>query len=270
MQNKKCITVAVLLTSILLMDLALPISLPAWQVIENGLWVGQFSTPTHPQSKRTKIVVLKISPKSYDFKLLSASEKKIKSLSANEWAESFNLIAVINASMYQKDNFSSTGYMKNHAYYNNPSINAKFGAFMVFNPVAENVPSVRIIDRYHEDWKKLIKGYDTIIQNYRMISSQQKNMWKSERNPDRFTIACVGMDSSGNILFIHSQLPYSVQRFCDILLQLPLGIHNAMYVEGGSEASVFVKTAAFLGEYIGNYRKKFPVIPNVIGVCKKK
>jgi uncharacterized protein YigE (DUF2233 family) len=248
-----------------------------WQELEKGLCFGEFVSPQKSPVCNYPIVIMKIDPKLYAFKLLSASEHGHKPRTAGEWAKEFGLLAVINAGMYREDHKTSTGYMKNFEHTNNGHINPKFGAFMTFNPISSRVPSVQIVDRYNQDWKKLTKQYDTVIQNYRMISLKGENVW--EQSKRIYSTACVGMDKDGHVLFIHSRSPFSVHDFNHILIGLPLAIKNAMYVEGGPEASLYVKAGGKEREWVGSYETSFAEhddntsawgIPNVIGVLRRK
>ncbi len=259
------------------MCLALSARAHGWQELEKGLYLGEFDSPQKSPVCNYSIVILKIDPEIYAFKLLSASEHRAKPRTAGEWAEEFGLLAVINASMYREDHKTSTGYMRNFKHVNNRQINPKFGAFMAFNPVNSRVPSVQIVDRYNQDWKKLMKQYDTVIQNYRMISLKGNNVWKQSRRI--YSTACVGIDKDGHVLFMHSRSPFSVHDFNHILLELPLTIKNAMYVEGGPEASLYVKAGGKEREWVGSYETSFAEhddnrsawgVPNVIGILKRK
>jgi hypothetical protein len=137
------------------------------------------------------------------------------------------------------------------------------------------VPRVQIVDKYHQRWVRLIHKYNTVIQNYRMISVKQENLWP--QTDRQYTIGCIAIDKAGNILFIRSTKAYSVHAFNAILLQLPIDIYNAMFVEGGSEASLYVnikKLVAVKSEVdidwsIYDLSRDLLPIPNVIGVVSR-
>lgn len=194
----------------------------AWQRLDRGLYLGRFDLSKKSEICDYKIIILKIDPRVYSFKLLSASKHDNYPRTAKQWTNEFGLLAAINASMYlDTDTNRSTGYMKNSKDINNPHINKKFGAFMVFGPVDSSVPEVQIVDRHvQKNWKSLIKKYDTVVQNYRMISIRQENVWRQRHKI--FSIAAVGMDGSGNVLFIHSRSPFTVHDFNETLLSYPL------------------------------------------------
>jgi hypothetical protein len=251
----------------------------AWQRLDNGLYLGKFDSPKKSEICNYKIIILKIDPKFYSFKLLSASEHDNYLKTAKQWTNKFGLLATINASMYLATDFNkSTGYMKNFNHVNNAHINRTFGAFMVFGPMDSSVPEVQIVDRHvQKNWKSLIKKYDTVVQNYRMINPKQQNVWRQSSNI--FSIAAVGMDRSGNVLFIHSRSPFTVHDFNEVLLSLPINIYNAMYVEGGPEASLYIKINETEMNEVGSYETGFNenddnnsawLIPNVIGIVKRR
>ena len=109
-----------------------------------------------------------------------------------------------------------------------------------------------------------------------MVDCHGKNRWSEQ--PRMWSMVAIGMDKSGRALMIYCRSPYTVHAFIDMLLALDLELKNAMYLEGGPEASLFVKTSNLEFEGYGSYETGFfesdkndrawP-IPNVIGICKR-
>jgi hypothetical protein len=250
-----------------------------WQALGEGISRGEFYPPNKTGLFRYPITVLRIDPKRYAFKLLSASERGGTPRTAEEWCTEFDLLAVINASMYlQGDPLKSTGYMRNYGHINNPHINPAFGAFMVFNPVLPSRPEVRIVDRHtQEDWKDIIAGYHTVVQNYRMITNGRKVGWF--QGDTAYRTAAVAMDWRDQVLFILSRSPFSTHDLIQILLSLPIGIRDAMYVEGGLEASLYYKVDGKTNSRSDSNEKDSQAqdahgstwaIPNVIGISERR
>jgi hypothetical protein len=242
----------------------------AWVSMDQGLSMNTF--PGDLQS--TGITVLRIDPQRYALKLLSASETGTGALSLRDWARRLGLTAVINASMYQQDRMTSTGYMRNFGHVNNPSVNPRFGSFMLFNPKDGTLPPLKFVDRYHvSDWRSLLLEYDTVIQNYRMISAERLSVWPV--SGQAFSAAGVGIDGAGNVLFIYSRFPRTVHELNTILLSLPLDIRQAMYVEGGPTAGLYINEDLFGTKWLP--AQGFPMqeldpihrIPNVLGIVRK-
>ncbi len=247
-----------------------------WRKVDHGLFIGQFDPPGEAPIKDSKIIVVKISPKYYSFKLLCASEVGRTRLTPREWCKQYDLISAINAGMYQKDRLSNVGYMKNFLHLNNPRLNSTYKAVLAFNRVDSKVPEIQIIDFECQDFEKLKLKYQTFIQSIRMISCHQKNVWSQQDK--RWSLAVLGVDKKGNVLFIFSGAPYSGYDFNNILLSLPLSIFNAMYLEGGPEASLYFSARGIELEKVGMYgtginessvRSGAHPVPNVIGIIKK-
>jgi len=108
-----------------------------------------------------------------------------------------------------------------------------------------------------------------------MISCRQENVWSKQDK--MWSMAVFGIDKSGNALFIFTESPYSGHDFAHALLSLPISIHNAMYLEGGQQASLYFSANNIELDRIGlpisvNENGNIPVarpIPNVIGIAKK-
>lgn len=260
-----------------------------WQKVDEGLYYGVFDSPQKSEIGDSKITIIKINPWYYDFKLLSASEFDDSLRTARQWAKKFNLLAVVNAGMFQQDMRTSVGYMKNFDHVNNPRV-SKENAFFAFNPVvgldrppddsseaASMLKPAQIIDRHCQDFEVLRQQYQSIFQSIRMISCTQKNVWSQQ--PQKWSMVVLGADKSSNILFIFTRSPYSVHDFINILLSLPISIYNAMYLEGGPEATLYFSANGIEFEKNGSYETGFMEsntintawpIPNVLGVVKKQ
>lgn len=246
-----------------------------WREVDDGLLIGEFQPRQESGFGDARIVVLNIDPGKYSLKLLSASETGGRKMTLKEWSEKHGLVAAFNAGMYQEDGITSVGYMRNFRHINNGRLN-KNKAVLAFNPVDACVPSVQIIDRECQDFENLKGRYRTLVQSIRMVSCEQQNVWSPQKTA--WSTLAIGMDKSGKVLVIFCHHPYSVHDLIEILLSLPLSLYNAMYLEGGPQASLFLstKTVTFEkhGGWEGNSDNHGPFqvswpIPNVLGVVKK-
>ncbi len=246
-----------------------------WERVDEGLFVREFDSPQKSKINDSKITIVRIDPKLYSFKLLCASEHGRVRMTANKWCQKHNLISAVNAGMYQKDGITNVGYMKNFNHINNPRLNNTYKAVLAFNPVESTIPEIQMIDLKCQDFQGFQPKYQTFIQNIRMISCQQENVWSKEDKS--YGMAVLGIDKSGNALLIFTESPYSGHDFVNILLSLPISIHNAMYLEGGPEANLYFSVNSFQFERIGRYATDNESdiltvarpIPNVIGIAKK-
>ncbi|MBF0343416.1 MAG: phosphodiester glycosidase family protein [Nitrospirae bacterium] len=240
----------------------------AWVKVDDGLFLKEFDPPIKHDADDYKITIVKVDPTYYAFKLFSVSELGGEVMTAKEWAKKHNLILAVNAGMYQADGATSVGFMKNFKHLNNPRLAKAYKAFFAFNPVVSYVPPVLFVDLECHNYDELKDKYNSFIQNIRMISCQQKNVWS--RQSGAWSMVVLGMDKSGNVLFIFTRTPYTVHDFIDILLKLPISINNAMYLEGGRQASLYLSTKDTEIERTGSDNNDQPwPIPNIIGIVKK-
>ncbi len=247
-----------------------------WREIEEGLMMGEFEPIPRPGAAAVKILVIKVDPRKFAFRLMAASEHANRKWNVKEWCERHQLMGAFNAGMYAKDGFTSVGLMKNFKHVNNGRLN-KYNAVLAFNPVDSSVPEIQIVDRECQDFASLRGKYQTFVQSIRMVSScDQQNVW-SQQSMAWSTLA-LGLDKSNKVLIIFCQQQISVHDLIDMLLKLPISLHNAMYLEGGPQASLYLATPKTVIERHGNWEAAgdghtsiqvaWP-IPNVIGIVRK-
>jgi len=236
-----------------------------WKRVDEGLYVMD-----------SKITIVKIDPKFYSFRLLCATEYGNSRLTAKDWCLRHKLISAINAGMYREDGLKSVGYMKNFNHTNNPRLNNAYKAVLAFNRSDAAVPEIQIIDLSCQVFEDLKPKYQTFVQSIRMVSCRQENVWAKQDKAS--SLAVLGIDKNGNGLFVFSEAPYSGHDFINILLSLPISLHNAMYLEGGSETSLYLSSNGVELDRAGGKRLGLddtlvgPIarpIPNIIGITKK-
>ena len=248
-----------------------------WRKVDEGLSVAEFDSPMKSNAQDSRITIVRIDPKLYSFKLLCASEHGRTKMTARNWCEKFSLIAAVNAGMYQQDGFTNVGLMKTFNHVNNQRLNNVYKAVLAFNRLEPKIPEIQIIDLKCQDLEMIGPKYQTLIQNIRMIGCHQENVWA--KTNQLWGMAVFGIDKSGNALFIFSETPYSGHDFANVLLSLPLSIFNALYLEGGVEANLFLSWNGVELERVGaretglqedSPRAVSRPIPNVIGITKKR
>jgi hypothetical protein len=213
---------------------------PGWRQLEPGLELGVFPVPD--AAKTGAVHVLRIDPVYFEFHLLNASAATPPQLrNTREWSRDHNLVAAINASMYQQDYLSSVSLMRTSGHINNPRL-SKDRAVLAFGRRAADVPALRIIDRQCENFGDWEPHYRTFVQSIRMISCTGQNVWRSNAQrtlPQRtWSTAAIAVDDRGRGLFIHVRMPHNTHDLINVLLALPIGISRAMYTEGGREAQL--------------------------------
>jgi uncharacterized protein YigE (DUF2233 family) len=252
----------------------------AWERLDEGLEYARFPLPKPPAEADHPIDVVRIDPKYYGIRLLMAGELGTGRLPVDEWARRYDLVAAVNASMYRRDFKTSVCYMRNGDHVNNGKFGEKFGVFFVAGTREPGAPDVRLIERRREkDWQALIGKYRVVAQNYGMISANRHSTWTHREGQPIHSTACVGVDTSGRILLVLSRAPFQVADLNEVLLKLPIDIATTMYVEGGPEASLYVRAGDREIRRMGSWETDFMEsdrndaylpIPNVIGVVKRR
>ena len=239
-----------------------------WEELDTGLGLKISSFRNNPSG----IIILRIDPTVYDFILCSAAEQKNMPYSLSQWAKIKNLDAAINASMYLTDGLTSTGYLRQGSYINNGRISKKFGAFFAANANKPALPSAVLLERETPNLQETLANYGLVIQNYRLTNSAGKIMWPAA-GPEHRT-AAVGIDGQGRILFLFCAVPVPVHALAQELLKLPIDLRTSMYVEGGSQAGLYIRaqhgqienTVTSLFTLFGLTHE--PLLPNVLGIRK--
>jgi len=246
-----------------------------WETLEPGLELGSFVPAQKSPFGDSLVRVLRIDLKHFEFRLLNASaQSRNERKSVKDWVIEHGLVAGINASMYQKDNLTSVSYMKTAEHTNSTWI-SKDRTFLAFDPKDKSLPTAKIFDRDCEDFEKVRNQYRSLIQSIRMVSCKGKNVWVQQEK--KWSTAGIGMDSKGRMLFLHVRSPYTTHDFINILLNLPIDLKRAMYVEGGKDAQLYVNTGKDEFEFLGSYSTAvdntngnsiaWPV-PNVVGIVR--
>lgn len=247
-----------------------------WTTLEPGLELRLFHAPTPSGFGDSIITIARVSPDLWDLRLLCASEHGNTHRTARQWANEFNLSAAINAGMYLPDDPGShCSYMQNGAHINSARIGKQKG-WVAFSPKREGIPRATISEGAPEIRKRLINDYTAIIQNERVIAAPREIVWKKDER--MWCMALLGMDNEGRILFIFTRSPHAVHDFAQMLLELPIGLKCAVYLDGGPPASFYMTHGAEEMELIGSYETGFrqddtnriaQPLPNVIGIAPR-
>ncbi len=242
-----------------------------WEEVEPGLEMASFSLQ---QNSNVRIAVLRFNADHFIFKLFTVSENSSNPQTLMQWAKEHNLVAAINASMYLPDGKTSTGYMRSGKHVNNNHIAKGFGAFFLSDPKDKSLTPVRLVDRATQDWEELLKQYDVVVQNYRLIDSTRQVLWSPKKGREH-SIAAIAQDGDGNILFLHCRQPIMAHTFASALLDIPLDVRTVMYVEGGAQAGMVLRSNDEETVWGGRHPSDFFIgsvsvaLPNIIGVQRK-
>ncbi len=254
----------------------------SWETLAEGLQVRSFNVKSGEAGDRARIVVLRIDPSQWDLELRARSEHGgANDKSAKQWsfatAEDGAIVAATNAGMFNTDYTAHIGYMKSGEHINNPQIlRNQYLSAALFGPQVRGIPDFRIVDLDEVDLDSLKDLYQYVIQNLRLIKYPGENRWEEQSR--EWSESALAEDSAGNALFIFSRQPFSMFRFNETILKLPLNIVRAQHLEGGPEAQMFYKVGERHEEFIGGFESDLGKysnhsawpIPNAIVVKQKQ
>jgi len=251
-----------------------------WKDLMDGLQYAELDAPEKSVVNDSKLSILKVDARKFDFEFLTASEHGRSMRTAPDWAGEFHKNVIINAGMYKYNKaHSNKGYMKNYNHLNNPVKSAYFNAMLAMHPKDQKKPPFEIIDITNQSWDIVQHQYHSLCQGMRMISYEGTGMEFSKRPDQSCSMVLTATDVEGNLYFIYTRSPYTHRTMIAFLQGLPLNIRTTVYLEGGPETSFFVNTGdtviAKYGSYVSNTcandnNDHFRKIPNVIAIKKKK
>ena len=251
-----------------------------WTNLMDGLQYAELDAPEKSVVNDSKLTILKVDSRKFDFKFLTASEHGKHPRTAPEWAKEFDMNIIINAGMYSYNKTQSNkGYMKNYNHLNNPVKSNYFNAMLAMHPKDPKKPPFEIIDITCLDWEKVKHQYHSLCQGMRMISCTGEAMAFTKRPDQSCSMVLTATDISGNLYIVFTRSPYTHKNMISFLQGIPLNIRTTVYLEGGPETSLYVNTGdtviAKYGSYVSNTcdnddNDRFRKIPNVIALRKKK
>jgi hypothetical protein len=256
-----------------------PIAKIDWKQIETGLQYAEVNGPKVSKFSDSKVTIIKISPISFNFELILATESDSNLRTIKDWCVLKNLTGGINSGMYLlKDHVSGSGLTQNFGHFNNPTVKESFNAMAVFNPKDKSLPSFQIVDMANQDWKSVLQNYNSCFQSIRMIDNTGTPVYWKHKPVLYCSMSVLAVDKSGNVLFIFARSPYSSNEMINFMLNSDLNVKTAMYLEGGPEASIYLKNndteILKFGSYVSNAcandnNKELRKMPNVLGFRKK-
>jgi hypothetical protein len=250
-----------------------------WVTLDSGMYYCEIEAPEKSINNDSKLTIVKIDPACYDFNFLTATEFGNKLRPANEWSTEFDLQIVVNAGMYSlKKNNPNKGYLKNYGHLNNPNMSGYYNAMMVSHPIDSMQTGFKVVDITCIPWDSIRNRYHSFCQGMRMIDCDGNPMAFAKKPDQSCSMIVLSTDTIGMIYIIFTRSPYTHQKMISFLKSFPFELRQTVYLEGGPEASLYIKTKhdtiSKYGTYVSKTWEKsdndhFWEIPNIIGIRKK-
>ncbi|MFY9153786.1 MAG: hypothetical protein WAO52_17335, partial [Prolixibacteraceae bacterium] len=169
-----------------------------WKNLLDGLKYAELDAPDKSVVNDSKLSILKIDPRKFDFEFLTASEKGKHPRTAPDWASEFKQNIIINAGMYSYNKMQSNkGYMKNYNHLNNPKKSGYYNAMLAMHPKDKKKLPFEIIDITCQDWEKVQHEYHSLCQGMRMISCDGEGMAFAKRPDQSCSMIVTATDPEG-------------------------------------------------------------------------
>lgn len=253
-----------------------PIDYSQWVTLTKGIQYREIKAPTKSEIGDSKISLVRMDKELFEFDIYSATEFDSVPRSVKTWAKKFKLNIAFNAGMYSQENtLLSRAFLKSsEKHVNNPSIIEDFNLMMAMSPNAHHRENIEVLDLTCENFEQMKNEFKCYAQGLRMIDCNGKPMfWKKKIQSCSMIIAAEGMDNKFYLIFCRS--PYTHNQMIEFMLQMPYGIRNAIYLEGGPETSLFIDVNGHHIERVGSWvsetwesdeNKHFWSLPNIVGI----
>jgi hypothetical protein len=240
-------------------------ALAEWLELEPGLELGRFDSRQRAFAAGGDLTVLRAAPDLFSLRLLTMDpDETAAGRSLTRWCADYNLLAAINAGMYQEDRRTHVGFCQADGQVLNGFAN-NYRSAAAFDPVDPSLPPFRIFDLDEIPLKDVARDYGTVVQNLRLIKREGENRWQP--GTKQWREAALAEDRAGRILLVNCRTAWSMQEFNEILLALPLEVVAAQHLEGRGQARFRLRHPAHRGgaeDLISG-----PALPNVFGIVRR-
>ena len=213
--------------------------------------------------KNIEIDIFKLNPDSIDVDIISVSDKKtLKEVLANSEQEN-QYFLICNAGMFNTDYKTNMGYMKSDGSILNNREHPNYYSVLAFDPLSIDLPSFYIYDTDIVPLDSILKSYNSVVENLRLIKRSRENRWPEQEK--RWTELAIGQDSDNNIIIIYCHNDLSMFEFNNLILSLPIDLSTAQHLEGNSPAQLYF---SFKSHTIDLDNGVF--VPNLLGFKMRK
>ncbi len=250
-----------------------------WKQIGKGVQFCETDAPIKSIIGDSKLTILKIDPKLVEFDLFTASGMDSLSKPVNVWADTMNLNIVFNAGMYDLGKpLTSRGLLKSGDHHNQFTYKEGWNVMLALNPTDSlNARDAVVYDMQCTPFDTIKDQYRSFAQGIRMLDCSGNPMnWK--KNQSCSMLVCAH-DDQENLIIIFNRSPFPQNQMIAFMKQFPRPLHNAIYMEGGPETSLYISIGDFCLQKVGSYvsgtyvkdtNETFWPLPNVIGIRVKK
>jgi hypothetical protein len=250
-----------------------------WTTLSKGMEYREIDAPTKSFIGDSKLSILRLDPALFSFDLLTASQFDSIPRKVTAWADTFDLLVAFNSGMYSLEKpLQSRAYLKTGHHVNNGQLLQDFNLMLALGPKPNtNRSNIEVLDLTCSDWEQEQNKFSGFAQGLRMIDCNANPMyWQKKIQSCSMLVAAE--DQKGWFYLIFTRSPYTHNQMIDFMKQMPGGLHDAIYLEGGPETSLLINVNGHHIEKVGSWvsdtwesdaNKHFWPLPNIVGVRKK-
>lgn len=250
-----------------------------WTTLIKGMEYREINAPFKSFIGDSKLAILRMDPSCFRFDLFSATQHDSISKNVEAWADSFHLMVAFNAGMYDLAKpLQSRAYLQNGKHMNNSQLLENFNLMMALGPKPNSQRSnIEVLDLTCSNWEQEKNKFTGFAQGLRMIDCNAAPMyWQKKIQSCSMLVAAE--DQKGWFYLIFTRSPYTHNQMIDFIKQMPGGLHDAIYLEGGPETSLLIDVNGHHIKKVGSWvsttwesdaNKHFWPLPNIVGVRKK-
>jgi hypothetical protein len=184
------------------------------------------------------------------------------------WAESQDLVAAVNAAMFEVDGTAS-GLLRRAGRLLSERDRPDFGGLLGLDPAGGGLAPARVLGRdCPRDARVDRARYQTWVQSLRLLDCSGRAIdWV---DPDRYAASGVGVDRRGHLVLMHSATELRMRELSRALAHPRARLAAMLFTEGGDKASLVVRAAGVdrvrrAGSHIDD-DAAFVAIPLVLGL----
>jgi hypothetical protein len=249
-----------------------------WVELTKGMEYREIDAPKKSFIGDSKISILRMDSQHFHFDLYTATQYDSVPRDLHTWADTFDLLVAFNAGMYNLARpLQSRAYLKSGAHLNNGKILENFNLMLALGPKPNSQRSnIEVLDLTCANWEQEQQNFSGFAQGLRMIDCNGNPMnWQKKVQSCSMLIAAE--DEKGWFYLIFTRSPYTHNQMIGFMTEMPYGLHDAIYLEGGPETSLLIDVNGHCIEKVGSWvsttwerndNNHFWRLPNIVGVHK--
>lgn len=247
-----------------------------WVELTKGMEYREIDAPKKSFIGDSKISILRMDPQYFHFDLYTATQFDSVPRDLHTWADTFDLLVAFNAGMYNLAKpLQSRAYLKSGAHLNNGKILENFNLMLALGPKPNSQRSnIEVLDLTCANWEQEQHNFSGFAQGLRMIDCNGTPMnWQKKVQSCSMLVAAE--DEKGWFYLIFTRSPYTHNQMIGFMTEMPYGLHDAIYLEGGPETSLLIDVNGHCIEKVGSWvsttwerndNNHFWRLPNIVGV----